>query len=429
MIKITENRSYKYLIYSNIYLVEGVASFLIFSILPIYLKNYRGLSDLAIAILAGVSLIPIVLKPIVAVISDKYSIAILGGRRKPYMIIGFILNGFTLSFIGIIDPMDFIYLFTLFWLLQSLGISLMDVAIDALVTESFPQTNEKVNANIAFYISNISSLFLLIPITYLMEENSIHIGAYLAPQFQFDLFLGGNFDLGFLLAGIICFSLIISTLFLKEDENIQTRPKFSRKALKEFLKSKYVPTLLFMFFLLEIDNGLAEFTLEPFFRISGLTASSQLLYYLPTMIFVILGSISSKWFVKKGIIRSITFFALIYAGHYAILCFLTLFSPSTTPLYYYIAAIIVGLVANAAFILYMTLAMNSADKEIAATTFILFITMINLGRVFGIIIAGIIPFTGNLKMFIIFFISAITMIIRIPVFLKLKELDHGKNPL
>ena len=80
MVLITENRNYKYLLYISVYLVQGVATLLIFTVLPIYLKNYKGLPDLAIGILAGVSLLPIILKPLVAVISDNYAIKKLGGK-------------------------------------------------------------------------------------------------------------------------------------------------------------------------------------------------------------------------------------------------------------------------------------------------------------------------------------------------------------
>ncbi len=423
MVKITENRGYKYTLYSNIYLVEGITYSIVFIILPVYLKNYKGLSDLAIAILAGVALLPIIFKPLVAVLTDNYPIKAIKGRRKPYMIFGFILNGITLPLLGFADPIEVLHLFLILWVLQSLGISFMDVAIDALVTETFEEIKEKVNANITFYIANLSGIFILIPISFLIEVNTIHLGLHLTPELQFDIFIGGNFKFGLLLSGIICLSLIVPVLFLDENGNDQAKSRFSMNKLKKYIRSKHIPTLIIMFFILNIDNGLTEFTLDPFFRISGLTISTQLLYFVPSVCFAILGGISTKLFVKRGIIKSITYFAIVFAVHYLILYLLTFFSPNLVPIYYYTAGIIVGLISNAAFILYLTIAMNSAEKDFAATSFILFITMNNLGRLLGMIVAGLLPFTGNLKIGIIFLISAILMVVRIPIFVKLKDLD------
>ncbi|MFX0138594.1 MAG: MFS transporter [Candidatus Hodarchaeota archaeon] len=424
MIDFKENRTYRYSLYASIYLTEGMAALVILVILPIYLKNYKGLSDLAIAILAGLSLLPIVLKPIMAIFSDNYSIKVLGGRRKPYILLGFILNGISLPLIGIVDPVSFLYMFGIIWVLQTSGIALMDVAIDALVTESFSQTSEKVNANIVFYIANTCSVLIIIPIAYVSETNVLHFGLHLTPQLQFDFFWGGNFELGFLLTGIICIALIIFTLFLRENNDYQGRVRFSKDKLVKYLRSKYVPTLLLMFFLVQIDSGLMEFTLDPFFRVAGLTASAQLLFFLPAVVFSILGSVAAKWFVKKGIIKSLIYCISSFAGYYLILCLLIFLSPEIIPVFYYFAAIPIGLLSQAAHILLITIAMNSADKDLTATTLTLLITMINLGRLFGILLAGVIPFTGDLKMGIIFLVSAIVMVIRVPIFLKLRDLEE-----
>ena len=422
MILITKNKYFKYLLYISVYLAEGIASLFILIVLPIYLKNYKGLSDLSIAILAGISLLPLILKPLVAVLSDNYIINSLGGKRKSYMLMGFILNGVTLSLIGIVDPVLFLYLFLIIWIFQSLGIVFMDVAIDALVTETFNQTNEKLNANIVFQLAAISSAFIVFPIAYLCEINSVHIGIN-TPQIQFSFFFGGNFDFGFLLAGGICFCLIAAILILKEPEECYSKPKFIKKDLIKFLKSKKVPLLLVMFFLLQIDAGLTDFTVDPFLRTLGFTSGIQILAFSPTLVFILLGTLASKWFIKKGIIRCLTIFSACFAFFYIIIAILTFLISPIIPIFYFISAAFLSILSAAGMIMYLTLAMNAADKKLAATTFVIFVTMIGLGRILGIIIAGIIPFGIYLKMGVIFSLCAIIIIIRIPMLIKLNKLE------
>ncbi|MHA1384601.1 MAG: MFS transporter [Candidatus Helarchaeota archaeon] len=423
MVLITEKRSFRYSLYSSVYLTEGFASILLFIILPIYLKNYLGLSDLTIAILASISILPVLFKPIVAILSDRYTLNKLGGKRKPYMVFGFIINSITLSTIGMANPVHLFFTFMLIWVCQSLGIAFMDVALDALIVESFPDTNEKLNANIVTQLSVLVSIFIALPIAFIFENGVIRISIHLTSQLGFDIFLGSNIELAFIIAGIIGFFLIIPALFLTESETTKEAIDFSKDEIIKFLKSKNVKMLLLLFFTLQFDNGLTEFTLDPFFRILGLTSGVQILSLSPLLIFAVLGTLSSRWFQRKGVTNTLIIFSLIFSIFYLFLALLTFLMSPFIPIYYYGVGIIISFFSNAGWVLYMTLAMRTADKKIAATSFVLIMMMINIGKLTGIIIGGLIPFSIYIKMGIIFLISCCVMGIRIPIFLKLKHLD------
>ncbi|NVM02184.1 MAG: MFS transporter [Candidatus Helarchaeota archaeon] len=427
MIIITKNRSYRYLLYISNYLVQGIATLMIFTLLPIYLKNYKGLTDFSIAMIASLTFFPIILKPFIAIISDKYPFKVLGGRRKPYILIGFIMNGISLSFFGMTNPVEFIYIFIILGILQSLGISLMDVALDALVIENFPDKKEKLNANIIFHLTIISSVFIVLPLAFISERESVHIGINLTYQFEFDIFFGGNFEFGFLLAGLICIGLIIFSIFLKESEKISSTQRFSIKDLRQYTKSEHVPTLLLIFFITQIDTGLTDFTLDPFFRILGLTSGVQLISVSPMMIFIFLGGLASRWFIKKGIIKTILVVSVVHTTFYGVLSYLTFTNSLFIPLFYFSSGILVSFSTSCATVLFLTLAMDSSDKKLAATTFVLFITMGNLGRIFGIILAGLLPFNIYPKMGIIFLISCIIMASRIPLLIKIRRIENQTN--
>jgi MFS family permease len=426
VINIIENRSYRHVLYITVYLTEGMVTLLVFTILPIYLKNYRGLSDLSIAILAGVSILPVILKPLVAVLTDSYPVKALGGQRKPYMVIGFILNGMTVILLGIIDPVAMLFLFAAMWVLQSLGLSLMDVALDALVVESFPETNEKLNMNITAQISTICAIFIAIPLAGVCESNIFHAGLHLTSQLGFDIFVGGNFDLGFLIAGVACTSLIVPTLFLKEGATMETGRKFSKEGLMEFLKSEHVPIILVVFFLMQVDNGLTDFTADPFLRILGISAGLQLISFSPAIILSLVGGIAAKWFVKKGIMNCLSVFTTIYGAYYVLLSALTFTAPTLIPIAYFGGAAVLSILSMAGYVMYLTFAMDRADQKMAATTLVVFFMMVGLGRLLGILIGGLIPYATYLKMGIIFAMGAVMMFVKVPLLLKLKRIEKTK---
>ncbi|MHA1378237.1 MAG: MFS transporter [Candidatus Helarchaeota archaeon] len=420
---ITESRKYKYVLYSSNYLIQGLSAILILTILPIYLKNYKGLSDLSIATIAGVSVLPIILKPVAAIFSDSFAIKALGGNRKPYIIFGFIFNSLMLYLLGIVEPTEFLYLFVLVWVLQSLGLTLMDVGMDALVIESFDNTKERLIPNVIFTICSVVAIFVALPIAMICEQNAIHIGARFAPELEFHIFIGGNFDVGFLAASAVSICFLLPTVFLKEQSENKVVKKVSIDDIKKFLNTKHVPIVLLFFFLLYIDSGMIDFTLDPFFRVLGMNSGSQLVIFSPLVFISVLGAVSSHWIMKKGMLKLFMFIGVLGTAFYIVMAILTLTASPIILTFYIGMGIIFSFTSGAAVPQYATLGMSISDKKIAATSFTIIMTVWNLGRLLGILVAGIVPFGIYTKMGIIFLLSAIAMSLRIPVIFKLRELE------
>ena len=128
-----KQRLNRLVLFGGIYFVEGalLTYFSAFSVL--YLRTF-DLSYSRIGLIGGISLVPFVLKIFIGLLSDKVNLA--GwGYRKPYILIGLVLQAVAIFCIQFVNPVSQFALFLTLMILTALGMSTYDTCPGGLLIE------------------------------------------------------------------------------------------------------------------------------------------------------------------------------------------------------------------------------------------------------------------------------------------------------
>ncbi len=124
------------ILFGGIYFVEGAVLIYFSAFSVLYLRTF-DLSFSRIGVIGGISLIPFVLKIFIGLLSDKVNLA--GwGYRKPYILIGLVLQALAIFFIQFVSPVSQFPLFLVLMLLTALGMSTYDTCSDGLSIDTTP---------------------------------------------------------------------------------------------------------------------------------------------------------------------------------------------------------------------------------------------------------------------------------------------------
>ena len=123
--------------FGSIYFVEGAVLTLFSSYMIIYLRQWK-LSFTQIGVISAIALMPTILKMLIGILSDKWSPFKLG-HRKPYILLGLILQGVGYLFLPYISPVGSygLYLFVSFMI--ALGMATYDTTTDGLGIDITPE--------------------------------------------------------------------------------------------------------------------------------------------------------------------------------------------------------------------------------------------------------------------------------------------------
>lgn len=238
------NRPYWSAVFFSVYMVEMIVTVVTLSYFPA-LFGMMEIDPIIYGFVGGLSLFPMTFKFFIDPISDKFPLPFIRGRREGYIILGALLNIVLLPFLEL-NPLTLFTLFFTIWLFQTLGIAIMDIMTDALAIESedlqTPRGHTEASV-IMFFGSFVGG----------------YIVTYFIPLMMSDLQLT---LIIFALISCIPFGLI---LFLREQQWIEEIPQFSfHETVKQGLSHPFVWWGLLFAFILNIDGGLLELTLEPY---------------------------------------------------------------------------------------------------------------------------------------------------------------------
>jgi len=158
---------------------------------------------------------------------------------------------------------------------------------------------------------------------------------------------------------------------------------------REGLKHPFVWWGLLFAFILNIDGGLLELTLEPYLVINlGVPIQAVVgdLFYISLIGNII--AIAGYFFidrVKKD--RLLIIIALIYIIPLVILGYLTQTSTLTYDVFLWLYGVF-SLVSGLSFVTYIALFFDLSSPKAAGTMIALFLTVTNLGRLLGIMVSG-----------------------------------------
>ncbi|MHA1340903.1 MAG: MFS transporter [Promethearchaeota archaeon] len=188
----------KFAIYFS-YLVQGIYYTFFGMFLPVYLINYLGLEEDIVALVPFVSFIPVISKPLLSILSDRFPIK--GFHRKYYATIGsfiFIFSVFTSSFTS---PILSFLIFTFLQFGAYLGMALIDVSLDGLMVDQLQTQQDRMNTISIFTIFSTLGGFITTMFYSKLKEIS-------------DLV---KFNSLFIVAAVVALPLLILTLIIYEE--------------------------------------------------------------------------------------------------------------------------------------------------------------------------------------------------------------------
>jgi PAT family beta-lactamase induction signal transducer AmpG len=135
----SKERSLRLTLFAAVYFVEGavLTYFTAFNVL--YLRSF-DLSFSLIGIVGGITLIPFILKIFIGLLSDRV-ILFKMGHRKPYIVLGLVLQTLAFFLIPRISPASQFNLFLTLMILAALGMSTYDTTTDGLSIDTTPEAD------------------------------------------------------------------------------------------------------------------------------------------------------------------------------------------------------------------------------------------------------------------------------------------------
>ena len=351
MIDITKHKFAKYILFSSLYLSEGLKWSISVVIFPLYFDEL-GISPTILGFVIALTSFPVIVKFIFGGVVDYFN----KFGRKRFVLIGGLTSALSLFAVSMINPAKSLSLFILIFFIGVIGISFLDVSADAWAIET-TKKKERGKVNGAMF----TGLFV-----------GTSFGSILFTQIADRI----GFNAVFLVAGLLVLIIIIFPLLVREIKKKVKHKKISKVLISEFKKKNI---LIFSIFapVATISGGLLLIVIPLYMKKVLMLSVGQV--GLITAIFpitnifgsLIFGTFSDSFGRKSTIyiilsLSIITSGALILADTWIILALI----------YSIIGFLFGGLYSSIA-----ALAMDVTDKRIAATQFSIFMSLLNVGEV------------------------------------------------
>ncbi len=134
------SKTYRYSMFALLYFAQGAVLSYFTALNAIYLLSF-DLSMTEIGLISGIALTPFVLKIFLGMLSDRINFFNLG-YRKPYIVIGLIIQAFCLIFVPLINPRTSFFLYGLLAFMVMSGMALYDTCTDGLALDTTPKEEE-----------------------------------------------------------------------------------------------------------------------------------------------------------------------------------------------------------------------------------------------------------------------------------------------
>ncbi|MCJ7694681.1 MAG: MFS transporter [Anaerolineaceae bacterium] len=355
-----ENKVLRYSLFGLLYFVQGAVLSFFTALNAIYLLSFN-VSMGQIGIMGLIAMIPFVIKIFLGMLSDKVNLLGLG-YRKPYIILGLIIQAVCLVGVAFVNPGTHFWLYALTAFLLMMGMALYDTATDGLALDTTPKEEE---GFIQGFMVGGRALGIVII--------SAVIGILVEAQ---------SWQYAFWFLAIVSLIPLILVFLLKEAERTAER-EFDWKAFSAF---KYWPIIALGILgalyslIINASNQIVNPYLQKLF---GLGPKQLGFYTMYWGIGVVVGSLlGGKLVDKLGQKRSV-FIAMI-ASFISILLFLVI--PNT------IIAIAIVVLFGFGFgyyeTVYLALSMEKSDPRIAASMFSIFMAVANVGTGIGLALSG-----------------------------------------
>jgi PAT family beta-lactamase induction signal transducer AmpG len=357
----TSNRSFRLALFGSLYFAQGamMSYFLTFNIL--YLGEF-GYGEADVGIFQAVLVVPFVLKIFLGMLSDAVNLFRLG-HRKPYILIGLVLQGVTMAILAGVPPTEGLSGFAAVALLASIGMALYDTCTDGLALDATPDDERGIVQG--FMVGGRAAGILVM----------LLVGGQIAER------LGWRWV--FYVVGLLALLPVPLVWRVQEDPSQMHRQAFQWRAFKAFGQPAVVMlAALGLVYSLAID-GIYTFLSDHLRDVMAVSIGSVGALIALAMVGRILGAFSNSWLTDR-------------VGHkQSLWVAIALTSVSSLGLalgggvtWAAIFGFFFGLAYGYYTSVYAAVAMDFSDPHISASMFAIFMMFINLGTVGGQMVGG-----------------------------------------
>ncbi len=351
----------RYTMFALLYFAQGSIMGYFAALNSIYFLE-SGLEMTQAGLIGTIAMIPFVLKIFLGMLSDRVNLFGFG-HRKPYIIIGLMLQAFCLILIIFISPENNfgIYAFIAFILMS--GMALYDTCTDGYALDSTPEEEEGFVQGVMVGGRAVGTIFvgLLGVIAHSFGWNAVFVS----------------------LAILTLLPLPFVLIFMSETER-KVADKFVWKAFRAFNNRSIIGLALL--------GALYSFCIYGAYEIVAPALSTQFNMSVgPTSLIISTwgvgvvigglmgGPISKKFGFRKSVTMAVVF-ALISTGLLAVVL---------NPVIVWIVVPIFGIAFGLYETLFFAVAMNQTDSRIAASMFAILMAIANIGTGIGLGLTGV----------------------------------------
>jgi PAT family beta-lactamase induction signal transducer AmpG len=355
-----QKRITRYTMFGLLYFTQGTILSFFTALNALYLLEF-GIDMTRIGIMGTIALIPFVIKVFLGMLSDKVNVFGLG-HRKPYIVIGLIVQIICLLIVPLIDPGTDFWLYVAIAFMLQMGMALYDTCTDGLALDTTP-VSEK--GTIQGFMVGGRAVGVIV---------TASLVGFLAQNISWSA---------------VFWSLAILTLppflFLRavrEPSRVQERA-FDWKAFSAFKQLPVIALAIigFIFFLIIIGvNQIVNPYLQESFNINLSTAG-----FFTTVwgVGVVLGSVTGGSLINKFGNRN----AVLISIGVALVSILALSAINNLSSAWFLVALF-GVCYGTYQTVYFALAMEYTDPRIAATMFSILMAVTNIGQGIGLGLTG-----------------------------------------
>ena len=363
-------------LFALIYFVEGAMLTYFSAFNTLYLRSF-DLPYSLIGIVGGVTLIPFVLKIFIGYLSDRVPLFKVG-YRKPYILIGLILQTAAFLVLPFVIPTEKFGLYLTLVILAALGMSTYDTTTDGLSIDTTPEKDRGLVQGLMVGGRALSSVVTAALMGLFSEK--------------------GNWSFIFYMIAVIGIIAFVLTIFVQDVKERAAENKFSRAAFSSFKDKAFL-----LFLALGIIYPLALYSTEGMISAFlneglGISLGTVGLYTSVFGIGTILGGVIGGPLMKKIGERASVLTALIVTS---VITFLLAITPSAGLMW--AVVFLVGFAFGYYETVYFAMGMDFSDPRIAAFMFSIIMAVGNIGIGLGAPLAGaLVDSVGFRPMFAIF---------------------------
>lgn len=351
-----KSRRFRLRLFGILYFAQGSVGAFTGNFMTPYLNDFGVDADL-IALMGALASIPLAIKVLFGVLSDRVNLFGLG-HRVPYMVIGLVAWVIPIYILGFVHPGTQFYLYLVLVVFASFAAVLYDTTGDALAVEITPETEQ--------------------PLMQSVMGGSLAVGLILMSPIIGWIAASWGYLWVYLLIALVASMPLYWVLQAKEPPRDAAQTRFEWRAFRTLIRPSFLVFLAYGFLAFIASAG-ASAIITFYLRAQLRAAETQIgVYGALDGIGTLLGTLAASWLVARWGRRTVT---LVTAGLLSLGALSFSFATSITVVL--ALGLLWGMVVGLWVTLYRVLCMSRSDARIAGSMFALSIAVGNVGSAVG----------------------------------------------